>query len=296
MLVLAAVALEGCTSASHPNHVRLEGAYNFRDVGGYETEDGWRVKKRQLYRSDDLSSLTRMDLMRMADIGLARVYDLRSDVEREKRPNRLPKGFRVDYESASESGRGLEPRQPLNGRTIEVFELPVYYEPLDRARTRQKIVDGTVEPGEFDRIMIAHNKALALDHRDVWARFIRALVEPDSRPALVHCAEGKDRTGFAVAMVLLALGVPEETVYEDYLLSNKFLGRRATFLSTLAAFGTFFRTSADDVRPLLIVKREYLEAGLETIKAEYGSYDAYFREGLGLDEATLEQLRKQMLR
>ena len=295
-MMLAAVALAGCTSTSHPSHVRLEGAYNFRDVGGYETKTGWQVKKRQLYRSDELSSLTRMDLMRMADIGLARVYDLRSDAEREKRPNRLPKGFRVDYESASESGRGLEPRQPSNGRAIQVVDLPIYYEPLDRATTRKKIVEGNVEPGEFDRLMIEHNRALALDHKDVWARFIRELAEPDSRPALVHCAEGKDRTGFAVAMVLLALGVPEETVYEDYLLSNRFLGRRATFLSTLAAFGTFFRTSAEDVRPLLIVKREYLEAGLETIKAEYGSYDAYFREGLGLDDATLEKLRQEMLR
>ena len=96
-------------------------------------------------------------------------------------------------------------------------------------------------------------------------------------------------------MVLLAVGVPEETVMEDYLLSNEFLQQRASTLSNLAAVGSRFRVPASEVRPLLEVRREYLEAAFMTIKENYGSYDAYVRDGLKIDDATLAELRARLL-
>ena len=296
LLLSVTAFLVGCSASSrHPNHVPMIGAANFRDVGGYATEDGRRVKKGVLFRSDDLSSLTRNDLATLAALGLSRVYDLRSDYERDIKPNRLPNGVPAADQSGGASEREITPIRAVSPTTPEVVEIPVYYAPLDRAVSRRKIVNGEVEPGEFHRLLVEENRAFARDYREQWATVVRRLTEPASLPSLIHCAEGKDRTGFAVAMVLLAVGVPEETVVEDYLLSNEFLDQRASFLSNLAAVGSRFRTSPSEVRPLLEVRREYLEAGLTTIKEDYGSYEAYIREGLKIDADTLAKLKEKLL-
>lgn len=296
-LVLAVTAfLLGCSgSPRHPNHVQLTGTSNFRDVGGYLTADGKRVRKGVLYRSDQLANLSRNDLATLSDLGLSRVYDLRSDEERDARPNRLPNGVPASDSTGSASERAVRPTRVVAENSVEVVNLSVYYPPLDREVSRRKIVDGEVEEGEFHRLLVEQNRAFVTDYREQWATVIKGLTEADSLPSLIHCAEGKDRTGFAVAMVLLAVGVPEETVIEDYLLSNQFLNQRASTLSRLAAVGSGFRVPASEVRPLLEVRREYLEAGLMTIKEIYGSNEAYLRDGLQIDEATLTELKALLL-
>ena len=296
LLLSVTAFLVGCSASSrHPNHVPMIGAANFRDVGGYATVDGRRVKKGVLYRSDDLSSLTRNDLATLASLGLSRVYDLRSDTERDIKPNRLPNGVPAADQTGGASEREITPAKAVPAATPELVAIPVYYPPLDRDLSRRKIVGGEVGPGEFHRLLVEENRAFARDYREQWATVLRRLTEPGSLPSLIHCAEGKDRTGFAVAMVLLAVGVPEETVIQDYLMSNEFLDQRASLLSSLAAVGSRFRTPASEVRPLLEVRREYLEAGLTAIKEDYGSYEAYIRDGLQIDEATLAKLKAVLL-
>ncbi len=295
-LLAVTAFLLGCSGQPrHPNHVQLAGTSNFRDVGGYATVDGKRVRKGVLYRSDQLTNLSRNDLATLSELGLSRVYDLRSDGERDARPNRLPNGVPPSDPTGSSTEREIRPTRVGAQSPIEVVNLSVYYPPLDRDVTRRKIVDGEVESGEFHQLLVEQNRAFVTDYREQWATVIRGLTETDSLPSLIHCAEGKDRTGFAVAMVLLAVGVPEETVIEDYLLSNKFLEQRAGTLSRLAAVGSRFRVPASEVRPLLEVRREYLEAGLATIKEIYGSYDSYLKDGLEIDEATLAKLKAQLL-
>ncbi len=295
-LLAVTAFLLGCSGQPrHPNHVQLAGTSNFRDVGGYATVDGKRVRKGVLYRSDQLTNLSRNDLATLSELGLTRVYDLRSDGERDARPNRLPNGVPPSDPTGSSTEREIRPTTVGAQGPIEVVNLSVYYPPLDRDVTRRKIVDGEVESGEFHQLLVEQNRAFVTDYREQWATVIRGLTETDSLPSLIHCAEGKDRTGFAVAMVLLAVGVPEETVIEDYLLSNKFLEQRASTLSRLAAVGSRFRVPASEVRPLLEVRREYLEAGLATIKEIYGSYDSYLKDGLEIDEATLAKLKAQLL-
>ena len=96
--------------------------------------------------------------------------------------------------------------------------IPIYYPPLDRAKTKHRILTADVEDGDFERLMVEANEAFPYEFREEWARLLRGLAEPDMLPAVIHCTDGKDRTGFAVALVLRALGVPEETVFEDYFL------------------------------------------------------------------------------
>ena len=273
LAVLLALAVAACaTPPNHPNSVPLSGAANFRDVGGYATENGQQVKRGRLYRSDVLSDLRRRDHDVIDGLGLKRIYDLRYADEKEHYQTRLPPGS-----------------------TIEVVEIPFYYAPLDREESKRKILSAEVEDGHFHQLMVESNRALALDYLDQWSELMHGLANEGDLPALIHCVEGKDRTGLAVAMVLRTLGVPKETIIEDYLLSNQFLANKISWYSFLGSMGSFFRVPPSEIRPLLEVRREYLEAAIDAIDERYGSFDAYLREGLKLDDDTLARLRDAFL-
>jgi protein-tyrosine phosphatase len=250
----------------------MSAARNFRDLGGYATVDGQHIKEGLLYRSDHLKKVSTEDVEAVAALGIKRVYDLRSEKEREKDPPTLPKIG-----------------------SLEVVHLPIYYAPLDPALTRRKILRGEVEEGDFHQAMIESYRAYALDYRAQWSTLIIDLSDPSGLPALFHCTHGKDRTGVAVAITLRALGVPQETVMEDYLLSNKFWESEASRLSCFASCASFFRTPRAEVRALLEVRPEYLDASFTAIDERYGSFDNYLDQGLGIDEQTLQRLRTALL-
>ena len=203
---------------------------------------------------------------------LKRIYDLRSVEERVTRPNRLPPG-----------------------NTLHVVEIPLPHEPADEAAIRRRILWGKVADGEFHRLRLNQYRDLALNFQGAWAELLQGLIKPGALPALFHCREGKDRTGLGATIVLRALGVPSETVMEDYLLSNRFLGYRSDWFSLLASVASLFRTPRDEVRALLEVRPEYLEAAFAAIDERYGSFERYLHDGLNLDEHSLKQLRNTLL-
>jgi protein-tyrosine phosphatase len=260
------------SSATSTESALLWGAPNFRDVGGYTTSDGRQVKSGVLYRSDDLADLDSSDLEKFGKLGIRRVFDLRHDSERYGNPNRLPAQ-----------------------NNVKVVEIPVFYPPLDRRESRRKILSAEVENGHFRQLLIEANRAFALKFTPQWSDLMHDLIAPGSLPALVHCADGKDRTGFFIAVVLRALGVQQETVMKDFLLSNEQLESRIKRLSFLAFIGSMFRVSQSEIRPLMEVRQEYLEAAFAAIDEEYGSFDIYLEEALGLDAESLAQLRLALL-
>jgi len=267
------LALVACAKpVDHPSRVPFSEALNFRDAGGYMTDDGQRVRKGVLFRSDTIADLSRGDLKYLSRLGLRTIFDLRHDGERSAEPYRLP-----------------------DEDDILVIELSVYYPPLDRAESRRKILDGKVEEGHFRELLIDANRAFALDFTAEWSELMRRLAASDARPVLIHCVDGKDRTGFAIALILLTLGVPQEAVMEDYLLSNEFLASRTAYLSFLGSMGSLFRVPRSEIRSLLEVRPEYLESAFAAIDERYGSFAAYLHEGLGLDDDTLARLRLAML-
>jgi len=272
-VLLLLLVLPACGSPpDHPNRVPLSGALNFRDVGGYVAEDGRQVKRGVLFRSDDLADLSRSDRKTLAGLGLRRVYDLRSDDVRRKDPDRLPKQ-----------------------NDILVVDIPVYFQPLNRNESREKILSGKVKRGHFSELLIEANKAFALDFTAEWQELVHGLAEPDALPAVIHCVDGKDRTGFAVAVILRMLGVPKETVMEDFLLSNLFLESRNSRYAFLGSMGSLFQVPRSEIRDLLDVRRAYLEAAFTAIDEQYGSFPAYLREALGLDARTIDRLRLALL-
>jgi protein-tyrosine phosphatase len=238
------------------------GAVNFRDLGGYATVDGRMSAWGRLFRSDSLSALTETDLEALGRLGLSTVCDLRKDHERVTFPNRLPPDRVPRTLTLSFSPRG----------STEMWD----------AINRGELM----EPDVLEE-MRQHYRRLVLEHAPDYAQMLRILLEPDALPALIHCASGKDRKGFGVALVLLALRVPRATIVEDYVISD--LHRRD--LSHLAG-GSAHPAAVNAVAQAIPA---YLEAAFEVIDATWGGEDRYLAQELGLSAAGRERLKDLLL-
>ncbi|MCP4004822.1 MAG: tyrosine-protein phosphatase [bacterium] len=250
----------------------LDGAVNLRDFGGYATTDGRRVKRRKLYRSGTLAHLSDegREAFEALEVGL--ICDLRRSEERIEEPTPFP---------------------PDAPRRAEIS-----IDPGSAVGLRESLADGVLDLGFEERIgfMVGINRELARDHIDDYARMFEYLVEMQEGAFLVHCSAGKDRTGFACALVLHALGVPEETVFEDYLLTNEVMDYEGFILPrVLARYDQKEVPERESIMALAGVRPEYLKAAYDAIEAEFNDVEHYIEQALGLDAATRERLRARLL-
>jgi protein-tyrosine phosphatase len=244
---------------------------NFRDLGGYETTDGRAVRWDRLYRTSDLSKLTRSDLEYLSQFDVKLVCDFRSDRERVASPNRT-----IDD-------------------APEILDLPVDQEGVDPEELRRKIRTGGMVALRVEQTMRDAYRAFVTDYSEEWAAMFQRLVREENLPTVVHCTAGKDRTGFASALVLLALGVSEETVFEDYLSTNYYQQNFFRFILRWVPLYSFFRTDPEDLLPLIEARREYLQVALDEMVTRYGSIDAYLEQALGLDTEMRAKLEHYLL-
>lgn len=243
--------------------VRLEGAPNFRDLGGYRTADGHQVRTGLVFRSDHLATLTAADYARLAELGIAAVCDLRTDEERRQAPTRWQGPATPEF---------LEvPRQSLGGAGTSTGLGPGASADAVLGFMRQAYAD------------------MVTSYAPAYRVAFRRLVT-DSRPFLYHCTGGKDRTGVFSAVLLTLLGVPRDVVFEDYLLSNT-----RSSAAKVQATADAMHLSPEAARALVGVDRSYLERALRTIDERYGSMDAYRRTMLGLSDDDVAQLRRRLL-
>jgi protein-tyrosine phosphatase len=253
--------------------IRLDGASNFRDLGGYPTEDGRHVRWGQLFRSDALADLSDADVRRVGELGIRLVCDFRGPSERTDAPDRLPAD------------------DPPKVALLEIHD-----ERVDVAAIEETIRSGQFEGVDFAQLLVDGNRAFVLEFSDRYAALFERLSDPANLPALVHCTGGKDRAGLASALILLALGVPEETVFSDFLLTNVYTAAKIERTLTILRVASLFRRDPEAVRPLLEVRREYLQAAFDAIHERWGSFDAYLRDGLGVDDGERRALQERLLR
>lgn len=246
---------------------------NLRDVGGWPTAGGGRVRAGLLYRSVDLSGLADADLDAFEALGIRTIYDLRTAAERQQAPDRLPDG--AAYVS-------------LDVLADAVRSAPATLSDVlaDPALAAKLLSDGravTMFEGAYRQIVSSDSgraayRALYLD-----------IADPARRPALVHCQTGKDRTGWAAAALLWLLGVPDDLVMADYLLTN------AQLLPALQPkFDAFAARGGDPelLMPVFGVRERYLHTAREEMSQRYGTVEGYFTDGLGLSHDTIADLRE----
>ncbi|MEE1827140.1 tyrosine-protein phosphatase [Streptomyces sp. BE20] len=240
--------------------LHLASAPNFRDAGGYRTTDGRWVRTGVVYRSGDLSRLTDQDLAKLRRLGIRTVFDLRTPAEQKAAPDRLPAGATA-----------------VSANVLGAADTGAF-----NVTTPQAAVQAMVDA---ERTMVSADSA-----RTAYRSVLDSLVERDDEGILFHCTAGKDRTGWASAALLTALGVPRETVEADYLASNAY--RAAEIAATLAQLPPAYQAV---YKPLLDVRPEYLNAGFDEVRQRFGSFDGYLKSGLGLDQRDLRDLRSQLL-
>jgi protein-tyrosine phosphatase len=245
---------------------------NLRDVGGHPTRDGGRVRTGLLYRSTDLHRLEPDDAAALEHLGIRSVYDLRTEGERAGNPDLLPPGSRHVVVDVLRDSSGLTP--------AHMGDLLASPEKAEQAfgggRSATFFVDAY---REFVHLASA---------RAGYGRLFAEIAVPEHRPALVHCTTGKDRTGWAATALLMLLGVPDDVVMAEYLLSGPNLV--PLFQPALDAFEAR-GGDPELLRPLVDVRPAYLESALGEMRRTFGTVERYFAEGLGIDTGTQRALR-----
>jgi protein-tyrosine phosphatase len=253
-------------------HLKLEGAQNFRDLGGYPTIEGSSVRWGLFYRSDNLASLTDADLERVSELGLKLVCDFRGSEEKADAPDRLP-----------------------DSNPPAIAELEIFDASFSSANLRARITSGELADFDARRFLIRANRKFVTQFVDRYARMFERLIKEENLPAVVHCTAGKDRAGLASALILRTLGVPIETIYEDFLLTNHYTANQIERVSMMMGVVSLFGMDPDQFRPLLSVERAFLEAAFETIDEHHGTFDAFRRNALGIDDFELAAFREMAL-
>ena len=245
-------------SNSPARHLNLEGASNFRDLGGYAARDGRTVRWRQIFRSNHLGHVTEADVEILRGLKVRSAFDFRGTEERVT---------------------------ALCGiHEITVHSLPI--EPTVVASLRERAAAGTAlsSVDAIDVMRDSYRNYVRYNTESFRALFAHLL--EDRAPLVIHCTAGKDRTGFACALILQALDVPDDVIADDYLLTNRFYRRDPNSSSDLP----------DDVRQVLgSVETSFLAAAFEAIAEVYGDLEAYFSDGLNVGARERAQLKSRYL-
>ncbi len=236
----------------------LQGASNFRDLGGYATPDGLRVRRGRVFRSDHLAGLNAADVAHLQALGVSHSLDFRGVAEFTTTPYDIPGVQRVAL-------------------TIE---------PTVIARMQALVAQGIVPTTEETVELMRETYRDFVNHNaGTYGRFLKHLLEQPT-PQVFHCTAGKDRTGFAAALLLSALGVDRSTIEHDYLLTNQ-LYRRDPSLEG--------KGHPHVMKVLWQVQPEFLHAAFEAVDAQHGGMNDYLYGAIGLNAQEVAELKRMLL-
>lgn len=243
--------------------VGMDSIQNVREIGGYGTHNHKTTRWGQVFRSGQLSSLSEWDSIRLDNLHIKTIIDLRGN----------------DEVAAS----------PLHYTNAKIVRIPIPYKNLESVQER--IHEDRMRKGDGILFMQDTYLQFVTDYNEQFGKALDVFLDEDNYPILVNCSMGKDRTGYLTAMLLLALGIPEETVVRDYLASNENIN-----IASLAYMARDLSTNAQEtITALVTVNEGLIDLVLKRIKKDYGSVDKYLSKGLGLTEKKKDKLKDILL-
>ena len=246
--------------AGDSRHVPFEASFNFRDLGGYRTVDGHRVRWNAVYRADSLQRLTPADQQLLAQLGIRTIVDLRSSAELARAASRVG----------------------------ELADVAIHHTPLFEEHSlpfkAAELHDPAPPPGET-------YLAIATEGGDAMAAAVRAIAL-GAHAVVFHCAAGRDRTGMVAAIVLAALGVDDDTIVSDYVLSNR--GHEPTITWAEANAPELAAEMASLPNWLHHAVPEGIQAFLDGLRTHHGSIEGYLA-AIGIGEDVVTTLRRRLL-
>ncbi|MBW1605046.1 tyrosine-protein phosphatase [Lactobacillus sp. Sy-1] len=246
--------------------IKLSGAVNVRDLGGYTNSKGQTIKSKMLIRGAQLNKLTKADI------------------------NKLTKTYRVavdvDFRTPKEVAKAKDPK--IKG--VKYVKAPVVSDKENEEDIKVFNKDG--EKGMILYYTYFVNKTGRTEYRKL---FDELLSTPANKAVLYHCSYGKDRTGFATALILTALGFDKKTIYKDYLLSNKYRAAATKAdLDEMKKNGASKKELKNEYYND-IVEKQYLDKAYSLAEKKYGSMMGYLKKGLGLTNADIQKLQSKYL-
>ena len=243
-----------------PYVVPLEGGSNFRDFGGYRTSDGGTVRRGLVFRSAHLGGLTDTDRSALGKLGVKTIVDLRGVSEAAETPHLI------------------------SGLACKV--VGAHIEPQLGEHLRAGLENGTLTPFVVMGLLTDHYRDYPRRCAPGFRTLFTTLSDGTHRPLVFHCTAGKDRTGFASALLLSLLGVPWDHVMEDYLRTNDLW---------TGHIGRYPELDIDTRAAIVEARRPYLEAAFSVVRDDYGSIEAFAEKSLGLDAKARERLKAELL-
>ncbi len=253
----------------------LESAPNFRDLAGIAGHGGRVVRAGKVLRSSLLTDLTPADLKHLVRYPVGWVCDLRSPDERAQASGTWPLADAAQTITAPHAG-------DVTGARPAAWHERLQDPAFDEAAAREYMFDA------YRRMPQAFGSVLA--------RLLELLADEGQAPVLVHCVAGKDRTGFVCAMLLSALGAPQEAIRADYLASHVYAQRQSAHGPLALPDGVAASARSLAARAMLArVDEAYLDAALGEVTRRHGSVQAYLQQVAGLDDALRGALRARLL-
>jgi protein-tyrosine phosphatase len=243
-----------------PHVVPLEGGSNFRDFGGYRTVDGATVRRGLVFRSAHLGGLTDTDRSALGKLGVRTIVDLRGGNEAAETPHLI------------------------SGLACKV--VGAHIEPLLGEQLRSGVENGTLTPFVVMELLTDHYRDYPRRCAPGFRTLFTTLSDGTHRPLVFHCTAGKDRTGFASALLLSLLGVPWDDVMEDYLRTNELWTGHV---------GRYPELDLDTRAAIVEARRPYLEAAFAAVRDDYGSAEAFAEKALGIDAKARDRLKAELL-
>ena len=233
--------------------LKVQGGYNFRDLGGLNTLDGTTVKKGLLFRTDELNNLKPDDLELLAQLNVQTVVDFRTDQERAQSVDLVPTTCKHEI------------HLNILSANMDAFVA--------------EIQKGT---SDLKKLMLEFYKDLVLGANAIeeFIKFFQIIQQPTNTAIIYHCTAGKDRTGIATFLILEALNVSNEAIESDYLLSNEFLkDKYAVYINQNPKYADLF-----------MVQSAYLNAAKDAIVEKYDTVQNYLTSVLKVDIALMKKI------
>jgi protein-tyrosine phosphatase len=254
------------------SEIRLEGASNFRDIGGHATTDGRRIKRNQLFRSGELSRLTDTDFMTLRDLDIALVVDLRSKTEAERQRTRWPTELVAKHHNAD-----ISTDLRVNGR-----KLP-------------ELLKEDPTPEGAARVM-EHTFRVLPDMCGPALKQVADRLANNALPAVFHCTNGRDRTGIISAMLLYMLGATQDAIVKDFVTTNERMNIPVVIENTRNYLIHELGHELDDATIELCVRvqPQNILAAFDEVTKKHGSPEGYFQHW-GVEAGTAEKMKLHLL-
>ena len=248
-------------------HYDIEGGYNIRDLGGYQTPDGGTIRWGKIYRAGILTHITDVGLEQTKELQVRTICDFRATDESEAAPDRW----------------------------YDIDKLNNYAFPVGAGRPDKFgwMTEADLTEGDGHHLYKS-NRNYVTKYADRFRDFFQVLLDETNYPVLFHCTAGKDRTGFAAMLLLSVLGVDWETIKEDYLLTNVYLEQFAQIASKKISKEKGLNQEL--VKSIFLARESYLKGAMDMIEQHHGTVQSFLQSEIGLGDAEAQQLKEIFVR